>query len=978
MNIARDSRVRLVTINKQHCSIIACVVLCTTAWFVLDASCQTASNWVALGRTALASNDIVTANTDFSNAVAVGSSNPDANFFYAFTRIAVLPCQTNPPVGPVAQLLTEYGIPTTGRDPWKWTADFQRNLFNQIVLPTNCPSEPVVMGVLTNTVLPQIAGALTNLTHVPPNYTNVIGAELNLTTPREVNYNIEGVLYQSALQAAQGAILTLNSYDLDANISAIVSNLEAGAFNLNTWLAAYPNFLTPTFAATTSLPTAAPAFNTAISEFEDGSVAMYAQRGRPLGSAGLMQAMLDFQDALYGPEWINLGNGNQTLLDLTAFFDTGPVNLRSLLPQIQIDPLDFHPRLVANSFPDPTLDEILPDATQQLWFNLPTPLIMLPEDPRWQTALFGADGLDDDALAMAVSGANLYVGGYFATAGTTNDVVNGIALWNGSSWSPLGSGLNGFASALAVSGNNLYVGGHFTSAGGVPVNNIAVWNDTSWSALGGGVGIGYPDRVTALAVSGNNLYVGGSFTNVGTLSANNVAVWNIANSSWSALGGPGGGVRGGVDGAPVQALAVSGNNLYVGGSFTNAGSIVVTNLAMWNGATWSALGTGLREIYYEKANLSYGNVESLLISGTNLYVGGIFTNAGGVAANNIAVWNGSGWSALGGGVGGNVGAMALNGTNLYVGGGSTNADSVSANDIAIWNGSSWSALGSGIGKAKDDANGNEYVESMAMDGTNLLVGGYFSLAGGWKASNIALWYTAGMAAPSANFIANPSSGIAPLTVTFTDLSSGTVTNRLWNFGDGTITNVTTPSITHVYQLGTYTVTEVVTGPGGVDASTQMNSISALTAFQNWESQYFHCTGCPNAQPYADPFGKGMSNTNQYLAGFNPTNAAAYLHVISVARTNGTNVVVTYLGASGDTTYAGGPTTRTNVLEFTSGTANGSYTNGSWTQVPGRTNILGVGLSVNGGTGLGTVTNMTDVGGAANGPSRYYRVRVLLP
>ena len=30
------------------------------------------------------------------------------------------------------------------------------------------------------------------------------------------------------------------------------------------------------------------------------------------------------------------------------------------------------------------------------------------------------------------------------------------------------------------------------------------------------------------------------------------------------------------------------------------------------------------------------------------------------------------------------------------------------------------------------------------------------------------------------------------------------------------------------------------------------------------------------------------------------------------------------------------------------------------------------------TGLGTVTNMTDFGGATNGPSRYYRVRVLLP
>jgi autotransporter-associated beta strand protein len=127
----------------------------------------------------------------------------------------------------------------------------------------------------------------------------------------------------------------------------------------------------------------------------------------------------------------------------------------------------------------------------------------------------------------------------------------------------------------------------------------------------------------------------------------------------------------------------------------------------------------------------------------------------------------------------------------------------------------------------------------------------------------------------------------------------------------------------------------------------------------------------------DLTGDGMNNTNKFMAGFNPTNAAAYLHIINVARTNNnTDINVTYLGASGDTTYTGGPATRTNVLEFTTGTANGSYSN-SFAST-GQTNILGVGLSANGGSGLGTVTNMVDSGGATNKPSRFYRVRVLLP
>jgi fibronectin-binding autotransporter adhesin len=157
---------------------------------------------------------------------------------------------------------------------------------------------------------------------------------------------------------------------------------------------------------------------------------------------------------------------------------------------------------------------------------------------------------------------------------------------------------------------------------------------------------------------------------------------------------------------------------------------------------------------------------------------------------------------------------------------------------------------------------------------------------------------------------------------------------------------------------------------------------AAGSYGAW-TNYYGLSGA-RGSPNADASGDGMNNTNKFMAGFNPTNAAAYLHITSVTRPSGatTNVVVAYLGASGDTNWSGGPTSRTNVLEFTTGTitgtTTGNYANSSWTQVPGQTNVLGVGLSVNGGTGLGTATNMVDSGGATNKPSRYYRVRVLLP
>ena len=146
------------------------------------------------------------------------------------------------------------------------------------------------------------------------------------------------------------------------------------------------------------------------------------------------------------------------------------------------------------------------------------------------------------------------------------------------------------------------------------------------------------------------------------------------------------------------------------------------------------------------------------------------------------------------------------------------------------------------------------------------------------------------------------------------------------------------------------------------------TMTVQAGFEAWQLQYFGCTNCSEAAPDADPLGKGMSNSNQFLAGFDPTNNAAYLRIISILNSNN-DVVLTYLGANGDTSYPCGPTTRTNVLESTAGAgAQGNYTNNFVST--GLTNIL------SDGTGLGVVTNMVDVGGVTNGPAHYYRVRVV--
>lgn len=219
---------------------------------------------------------------------------------------------------------------------------------------------------------------------------------------------------------------------------------------------------------------------------------------------------------------------------------------------------------------------------------------------------------------------------------------------------------------------------------------------------------------------------------------------------WSALTGTGGV---GVDGpaaTSVYALAEyddgSGPALYVGGVFTTAGGVVAHGIARWNGETWSALagpsGVGVD-----------GQVRALAVfddgTGPNLYVGGSFTLAGGVTVNNIARWDGAQWSALDGpggvGVSSWVDAMVVyddgSGPALHVGGDFIVAGGVSVNRIAKWNGHAWSALATpvGVGVTGGTVHALTVFEDGAGDRPALFVGGGFGAAGGVTASRIARW-----------------------------------------------------------------------------------------------------------------------------------------------------------------------------------------------------------------------------------------------
>jgi hypothetical protein len=137
--------------------------------------------------------------------------------------------------------------------------------------------------------------------------------------------------------------------------------------------------------------------------------------------------------------------------------------------------------------------------------------------------------------------------------------------------------------------------------------------------------------------------------------------------------------------SPVWALAVDGSgNLYAGGDFLTAGGVSASHVAMWNGSSWSALGGGVEG--YNRGVWALAED-----SDGTLYMGGYFATVGGVTANHIACWDGSSWSALGSGTDHAVYALAPDGSgNLYAGGEFSTAGGVSASHIAMWDGSAWS------------------------------------------------------------------------------------------------------------------------------------------------------------------------------------------------------------------------------------------------------------------------------------------------
>lgn len=301
--------------------------------------------------------------------------------------------------------------------------------------------------------------------------------------------------------------------------------------------------------------------------------------------------------------------------------------------------------------------------------------------------------MDDEVLALAETpGGTVFAAGRFSTA--AGQTANRVAAWSSGTWRALGTGMPGrfdVVRALAVLPNgDLVAAGSFAAAGGIAARNIALWNGTAWSALGSGTS----GEVRALAVLANgDIIAGGYFATAGGLTCNNIARWN--GSAWSALGS-------GVSSiGSVLALAVHGNgDLFAGGTFFQAGGAPASLVARWDGSRWSALGSGLGG----PNGLGGPAVLALRVSPAGaLFASGGFPYSGSVVVNNIAAWDGTTWSPLGAGledqstIGTEVRSLTmLPSGELLAAGGFTHSGQQLLEGIARWNGATWSRLSTGL------------------------------------------------------------------------------------------------------------------------------------------------------------------------------------------------------------------------------------------------------------------------------------------
>lgn len=403
-----------------------------------------------------------------------------------------------------------------------------------------------------------------------------------------------------------------------------------------------------------------------------------------------------------------------------------------------------------------------------------------PGSEYWDTR-FAPCGLNDYVTSAVYADGKYYVSGRFTEA--QGKPIGQPAVWDGNKWSTLDTGIKGTIEDMEIFGSDLYICGQIDTGTGTLVNAIGRWNldearwhfinlgNEFWTSAMNRIEVDSEDiyfastssnsiyalcrwsikdqklsilpnydsitsfRISDIELSKNYLYISGKYGMHGKKQGGYLVAWDRKKASWKQIDSVGGSlwIRG-TDYHAISDIVVAGDDsLFIIGNFVVSDSLRSTNgVALWDGATWKHVGSGL-EIEYTSPRLAYDN--------SILYAVGNLTSSDDTTIKNYAVWKGISWSTLDSSLE-KVSLQdptqfsILNGSLCLYGYYNWNHAIGFDYDQPIlrWNGAHWITLDSG---SCHGLNGPS--DAVLVEGNDLIVCGNFLKAGGVPAGNIAKW-----------------------------------------------------------------------------------------------------------------------------------------------------------------------------------------------------------------------------------------------
>jgi|GEM_PF-2997234 len=403
----------------------------------------------------------------------------------------------------------------------------------------------------------------------------------------------------------------------------------------------------------------------------------------------------------------------------------------------------------------------------------------LPDDNRWSDSFGGHIEFNNQIWKIETSEDYIYAFGEFTRVG--GELANGFAKWDGNTWSPMIGGpcmLHDRANTnpycrfefqqFAVAGEYVYAGADLwdpVSFSFTPV--LLQWDGQTWSVyfeLDSS-----RDVITALFVDGDPelggevIYAAGTFSGVRQ-------IIRLEGQTWESIG---------TVNSSVFLMDMAGEDLYIGGNFSEVGDVPVNKIARWNGSQWDGLGV-------EFTGPGLPIVDDMFVDNGNVYFTGNISGLNGdLTPLSVIKWNGQQWETYSDSFNeddllGTGKRIAVIGPDIYLSGGffstrgavedselgvigmiswdgaSTNLESIKGltkesgaiKDLAIWGdkvvvaeGTRVSTLDANVLQPVDSPNKgfNGPVVRLSADDQYLYAGGDFTTVDGGPSSFVARW-----------------------------------------------------------------------------------------------------------------------------------------------------------------------------------------------------------------------------------------------